>query len=119
MIVTNEPPTAGGSIFACAPPRGTPAGGPPSPPSPPGMTAARPPRPILSPMVNGFTDWRARKMMRTMGRTGERIGRLDIAIAVALSALGVLLMYGNVTDAEVDASWWSIPVFLLVTIPVL
>jgi signal transduction histidine kinase len=70
-------------------------------------------------MVNGFTDWRARKMMRTMGRTGERIGRLDIAIAVALSALGILLMYGNVTDAEVDASWWSIPVFLLVTIPVL
>jgi hypothetical protein len=58
-------------------------------------------------------------MMRMMGRTGERIGRLDIAIAVALSALGMLLMYGNATDAEVDASWLAIPVFLLVTIPVL
>ena len=58
-------------------------------------------------------------MMRTMRRTGESIGRLDIAIAVALSALGLLLMYGNATDAEVDASWLAIPVFLGVTIPVL
>ena len=58
-------------------------------------------------------------MMRTMSRTGESIGRLDIAIAVALSALGLLLMYGNVTDAEVDASWLAMPVFLGVTIPVL
>ena len=54
-----------------------------------------------------------------MGRTGESIGRLDIAIAVALSALGLLLMYGNVTDADVDASWLAMPLFLLVTIPVL
>jgi signal transduction histidine kinase len=58
-------------------------------------------------------------MMRTMGRTGEQIGRLDIAIAVALSALGVVLMYGNATDADVNASWFAIPVFLLVTVPVL
>jgi signal transduction histidine kinase len=58
-------------------------------------------------------------MMRTMGRTGESIGRLDIAIAVALSALGLLLMYGNATDADVNASWLAMPVFLLVTIPVL
>jgi signal transduction histidine kinase len=58
-------------------------------------------------------------MMRTMGRTGEPIGRLDIAIAVALSALGLLLMYGNATDADVEASWFALPVFLLVTIPVL
>src|SRR3954465_6391995 len=58
-------------------------------------------------------------MMRTMRRTGESIGRLDIAIAVALSALGLLLMYGNATDAEVDAGWLAIPVFLGVTIPVL
>ena len=58
-------------------------------------------------------------MMRTMSRTGESIGRLDIAIAVALSALGLLLMYGNATDADVDASWLAMPVFLLVTIPVL
>ena len=58
-------------------------------------------------------------MMRTMGRTGERIGKLDIAIAVALTALGVLLMYGNATDADVDSSWLAIPVFLGVTVPVL
>jgi signal transduction histidine kinase len=58
-------------------------------------------------------------MMRTMSRTGESIGRLDIAIAVALSALGLLLMYGNATDADVDASWLAMPVFLAVTIPVL
>lgn len=58
-------------------------------------------------------------MMRKMSRTGESIGRLDIAIAVALSALGLLLMYGNVTDAEVDASWLAMPVFLGVTVPVL
>jgi signal transduction histidine kinase len=58
-------------------------------------------------------------MMRTMSATGESIGRLDIAIAVALSALGVLLMYGNATDADVNASWLAIPVFLGVTIPVL
>src|SRR4051794_28631021 len=58
-------------------------------------------------------------MMRTMSRTGESIGRLDIAIAVALSALGLLLMYGNATDAGVDASWLAMPVFLGVTIPVL
>jgi signal transduction histidine kinase len=58
-------------------------------------------------------------MMRTMSATGESIGRLDIAIAVALSALGVLLMYGNVTDADVNAGWLAIPVFLGVTIPVL
>jgi hypothetical protein len=70
-------------------------------------------------MVNGFTDSMGRKMMRTMGRTGESIGRLDIAIAVALSALGLLLMYGNATDAEVDASWLAMPFFLAVTIPVL
>ena len=57
--------------------------------------------------------------MRTMGRTGESIGRLDIAIAVALSALGLLLMYGNATDADVDASWLAMPFFLGVTIPVL
>jgi signal transduction histidine kinase len=58
-------------------------------------------------------------MMRTMRRTEESIGRLDIAIAVALSALGLLLMYGNATDADVDASWLAMPVFLGVTIPLL
>src|SRR5512133_2115504 len=58
-------------------------------------------------------------MMRTMSGTGESIGRLDIAIAVALSALGLLLMYGNATDADVDASWLALPAFLAVTIPVL
>src|SRR6185295_15405785 len=36
-----------------------------------------------------------------------------------LSALGLLLMYGNATDAEVDASWLAMPVFLAVTVPLL
>jgi signal transduction histidine kinase len=58
-------------------------------------------------------------MMRTMRLTGEPIGRFDVAVAIALSLLGVLLMYGNVTDAKVDASWFAVPVFLAVTIPVL
>jgi signal transduction histidine kinase len=58
-------------------------------------------------------------MMRTMGRMGEPIGRLDIAIAVALSLLGLLLMYGNATDADVATSWFALPLFLVVTIPVL
>jgi signal transduction histidine kinase len=58
-------------------------------------------------------------MMRRMGRTGESIGRLDIAIAVALSALGLLLMYGNASDADVDAGYLAMPVFLGVTVPVL
>ena len=58
-------------------------------------------------------------MMRTMSATGESIGPMDIAIALALSALGLLLMYGNATDAEVDASWLAMPAFLGATIPIL
>ncbi len=58
-------------------------------------------------------------MMRTMKTTSERIGRLDIALAVLFTGLGVLLMVGNVTDPEVEASVLAIPVFLLVTVPLL
>jgi hypothetical protein len=58
-------------------------------------------------------------MINSMTATRARIGRLDIAIAVVVVGLGVLLMYGNVTDSKVDASPAVIPVFLLVTVPVL
>ena len=58
-------------------------------------------------------------MIDSMTKPGTRIGRLDIAITIVLSLLGVLLMYGNVTDAKVDASPAAIPVFLLVTLPLL
>jgi signal transduction histidine kinase len=57
-------------------------------------------------------------MIVSMSRT-HRIGRFDIAAAILLSLLGLLLMYGNVTDAEVDAAPLAIPFFLLVTVPVL
>ena len=57
--------------------------------------------------------------MRSMTASREGIGKLDIALAVLFSGLGLLLMYGNVTDPEVDASPLAIPVFLLVTVPLL
>lgn len=50
------------------------------------------------------------------------IGRLDIALAVLAVALGTLLMYGNVYEPDAgldDVSFAAIPVFLLVTVPVL
>lgn len=65
---------------------------------------------------------------------GERIGKRDIAIATVVSALGVLLMYGNIVDPadpnNPDQSAWlhvgsllprelAIPLFLLVTVPLL
>lgn len=58
-------------------------------------------------------------MMRLMNRTGEPVGRLDVALAVVLSALGLLLMFGNVTDDGIDASPLAMPMFLAVTLPVL
>jgi len=49
----------------------------------------------------------------------EGIGKLDIALAVFFSGLGIFLMYANVVDSEVDANVLAIPVFLLVTLPLL
>jgi hypothetical protein len=58
-------------------------------------------------------------MIDPMTSAGERIGKRDIAIAVVLSLLGLLVMYGNVVDDGVDASVLAIPSFLLVTVPLL
>ena len=69
-----------------------------------------------------------------MTPAGERIGRRDIVITVIVSALGVLLMYGNIVDppdpnnpdqqAAVHVGnllprEFAIPLFLLVTVPLL
>ena len=58
-------------------------------------------------------------MMRTMIVPGSRSAGWTSPSRSALSALGLLLMYGNATDAEVDAAGWRCPCFLGVTIPVL
>src|SRR2546423_9930389 len=58
-------------------------------------------------------------MMNSMASATARIGKLDIAIAVAVSLLGVLLMVENVQDPKVDASALAVPLFLLVTVPLL
>jgi hypothetical protein len=58
-------------------------------------------------------------MMSSMTSTREGIGKLDIALTVLFSGLGILLMYENVVDSKVDASPLAIPVFLLVTVPLL
>jgi len=58
-------------------------------------------------------------MIEVMKSPGGRIGRLDIAIAVLFSMLGVLLMVGNVQDSEVQANALAIPLFFAVTVPLL
>lgn len=62
-------------------------------------------------------------MINAMTRPRERIGRLDIALTILLSALGALLMYVNVTDPDPagpqNLSWLAIPGFFVVTIPLL
>ena len=73
-------------------------------------------------------------MIGSMTSAGERIGKRDIAIAVVVSVLGVLLMYVNIVDpadpSDPDQSAWihvgnllprefAIPLFLLVTVPLL
>ena len=83
------------------------------------MTAARPRAADPALEINRFTDRRARKMMRTMSRTGESIGRLDIAIAVALSALGLLLMYGTSPTRRSTRAGWRCRSSWRVTIPLL
>lgn len=56
-------------------------------------------------------------MIRSMTSTGASVGRRDIAIAAVLSVLGLLLMYGAVVDKEIEASAVAMPLFLLVTVP--
>lgn len=56
-----------------------------------------------------------------MTRLLRTIRPTDIALAALLTALGVILMYGNVTGTEDHTThpWVIIPVFLLVTLPIL
>lgn len=59
-----------------------------------------------------------------MRKLFDGVRRGDVALAVVLTALGVLLMVGNVqgdgSDTRIDShSWWSVPVFVLATLPVL
>lgn len=56
-------------------------------------------------------------MIRSMTSADAPVGRRDIAIAAVFSALGLLLMYGNVVDKAVEASVLAIPLFLLITVP--
>jgi len=52
--------------------------------------------------------------------TGD-VRRLDVAIATALSLLGVVLMVMNIKDPEeagAEISWLAVPLFLGVTVPV-
>jgi hypothetical protein len=70
-------------------------------------------------------------MMASMKSATARIGKRDIAIASVLSVLGVLLMYLNVVEPaaeeELGAVRWggilpiefALPLFLLVTVPLL
>lgn len=55
-------------------------------------------------------------------RTSERFGRLDIALTILFVALGTLLMFANVNDPDEgmkDVSVLAVPLFLLVTLPLL
>lgn len=59
-----------------------------------------------------------------MTKLFDGVRRGDVALAVVLTALGVLLMVGNAqgdgSDTRIDShSWWSVPVFALATLPVL
>jgi hypothetical protein len=58
-------------------------------------------------------------MIASMTTARAGIGKRDIAIAGAVSLLGLLLMYANVQDEEVNASVLAIPLFLSVTVPLL
>jgi hypothetical protein len=58
-------------------------------------------------------------MIGPMTAAGDRVGRRDLAIALVLSLLGLLLMYANVEDSAVNADVLAIPLFLAVTAPLL
>jgi len=70
-------------------------------------------------------------MMNFMTSATSRVGKRDIAIAVVLSLLGLLLMYGNVADPANEEDLgavryygilplaFALPLFLLVTVPLL
>jgi hypothetical protein len=81
-----------------------------------------------------FTNERPAAMIESMKSAPERIGKRDIAIASVMSVLGVLLMYMNVAEPPSDRTAdqqaavhvgnllpyeFVIPLFLLVTVPLL
>src|SRR3954454_13733101 len=68
---------------------------------------------------SAFTKGSAPQMMGTMTSARERIGWLDVVIAILFSGLGVLLMVENVNDKEVNAPVLAVPLFLAVTVPLL
>jgi signal transduction histidine kinase len=117
-MVTNEESTMR-SIIAAAGRGVTPGDDAARARSSPWVTAIDAVRSKLTSSVHRFTRRRERTMMRLMRKTGESIGRFDVAATVVASALGLLLMYGNATDAKIDASYLGMPVFLLVTLPLL
>jgi glucose-6-phosphate-specific signal transduction histidine kinase len=57
-------------------------------------------------------------MMNSMTSAGGRIGKLDLLLAAVATALGAVLMIGNVQDDKINASVLVVPAFLLVTAPV-
>jgi len=66
---------------------------------------------------NAFTRGSANTMIAFMSSVTSRIATRDLLLAAALSALGIVLMISNVRDADIDASVFAVPVFLLVTGP--
>jgi hypothetical protein len=56
-------------------------------------------------------------MIDSMTAIGERVTKRDLLLAAVLSVLGVALMIKNVRDDDVDASVLAVPLFLLVTAP--
>jgi hypothetical protein len=56
-------------------------------------------------------------MIASMFATGERVAKRDLAFAAVISALGVMQMIANVRDPDIDASALAVPLFLLVTVP--
>jgi hypothetical protein len=58
-------------------------------------------------------------MMRPMTQESGSFSRSDIALTAFFSLFGLLLMYGNTTDPEVNGPALGVPAFLAVTLPVL
>ena len=60
-------------------------------------------------------------MLESMRATTAEIRKVDVAIAAAMTLLGIALMIGNILepdDPATDVSVFAVPLFLLVTIPV-
>jgi signal transduction histidine kinase len=58
-------------------------------------------------------------MIGQMSSTKERIGRSDVAIAVAFSVFAIVQMIANVTDDKVNASALVVPFGIALTVPLL